>query len=69
VTPQSIQARFGTTTEMLNISFNPNPEQKRLIQTLPAELQKQGDRVTKVSRDQLAALVKALKDAGVEIKP
>jgi photosystem II stability/assembly factor-like uncharacterized protein len=68
VAPENIQARLGTTTELLNSTFNPNPEQKRLLVTLPADLQKQGDRVKKVSSDQLPALLKALKDAGVEVK-
>ena len=67
-TPQNIQARLGTTTEMLGISFNPNPEQKKTLQALPGELQKQGERVAKVATGQLPALIKALKDAGVEIK-
>jgi photosystem II stability/assembly factor-like uncharacterized protein len=67
-TPQNIQAKLGTTTEMLNVNFNPNPEQKKTLQALPAELQKQGDRVKKVSSDQLPALIKALKDAGVDVK-
>jgi hypothetical protein len=53
---------------MLNANFNPNPAQKKTIQTLPAEIQKQGDRVKKVSADQLPALIKALKDAGVDVK-
>ena len=53
---------------MLGISFNPNPEQKKTLQALPAEIQKQGDRVSKVSSGSLPALVKALKDAGVEVK-
>ena len=52
----------------MNATFNPNPAQKKTIQTLPAELQKQGDRVKKVSSDQLPALLKALKDAGIEVK-
>ena len=68
VAPENIQARLGTTTELLNSTFNPNPEQKRLLTTLPADLQKQGDRVKKVSTDQLPALLKALKDAGVDVK-
>jgi hypothetical protein len=67
-TPQNIQARLGTTTEMLGISFNPNPEQKKTLQALPGEIQKQGDRVAKVSSTDLPALLKALKDAGVEVK-
>jgi len=67
-TPQNIQAKLGTTTEMLNVNFNPNPEQKKTLQALPAELEKQGDRVKKVATDQLPALLKALKEAGVEVK-
>ena len=67
-TPQNIQAKLGTTTEMLNVNFNPNPEQKKTLQTLPAELEKQGDRVKKVTTSQLPALISALKAAGVEVK-
>jgi photosystem II stability/assembly factor-like uncharacterized protein len=67
-TPQNIQARLGTTTEILNIWFNPNSEQKKTLQAIPAELQKAGDRVNKVSTDQLPALLKALKAAGVDVK-
>jgi hypothetical protein len=59
---------LATTAEMVNATFNPNPAQKKLMQTLPGELQKQGDRVKKVAADQLPALIKALKDAGVEVK-
>jgi hypothetical protein len=66
--PENIQAKLGTTSEMLNVTFNPNPEQKKTIQAIPAELQKQGDRVKKVSSTSLPALVKALKDAGIEVK-
>jgi photosystem II stability/assembly factor-like uncharacterized protein len=67
-TPQNIQAKLATTTEMLNATFNPNPAQRKTLQTLPTELQKQGDRVKRVSSDQLPALIKALKDAGIEVK-
>jgi hypothetical protein len=67
-TPRDIQAKLGTTTEMLNISFNPNPDQKRTMQTLPAELAKQGERVKKLSAEDLPALIKALKAAGVDVK-
>jgi len=66
--PENIQAKLGTTSEMLNVTFNPNPEQKKTIQAIPAELQKQGDRVKKVSGASLPALIKALKDAGIEVK-
>jgi hypothetical protein len=67
-TPQNLQAKLGTTTEMLGISFNPNPEQKKTLQALPTEIQKQGERVAKVSSGALPALIKALKDAGVDVK-
>jgi photosystem II stability/assembly factor-like uncharacterized protein len=67
-TPQNLQAKLGTTTEMLGISFNPNPEQKKTLLALPAEIQKQGERVGKVSSGSLPELIKALKDAGVDVK-
>jgi photosystem II stability/assembly factor-like uncharacterized protein len=67
-TPENIQAKLGTTTEMLNVQFNPSPEQKKTIQAIPAELQKQSDRVKKVSTTTLPALLKALKDAGSDVK-
>ena len=53
---------------MLGISFNPNPDQRKTILALPTELQKQGDRVKKVSSEQLPALIKALKDAGIDVR-
>jgi hypothetical protein len=65
---ETIQAKLGTTAEMLNVTFNPNPEQKRTVQVLPAELAKQGARVKKLSGDDLPALIQALKDAGVTVK-
>ena len=64
----TVQARFNALTEMLNISFAVSDEQRKTLQALPADLQKQMDRVTKVVNDQLPALIKALKDSGVEVK-
>ncbi|HVE35896.1 MAG TPA: hypothetical protein VNC18_20190 [Gemmatimonadaceae bacterium] len=66
--PENIQAKLGTTAEMLNVTFNPNPEQKKTIQSIPAELQKQSERVKKVQTTSLPALLKALKDAGIDVK-
>ena len=66
---QSIQQRLGTTNELMNSSFNPNPDQRKTMQTLPADLKKQADRLNKVLFERLPALRKALKDAGVEVKP
>jgi hypothetical protein len=65
---ENLQAKLGTTAEMLNVTFNPNPEQKRTVQVLPAELAKQGARVKKVASDDLPALIQALKDAGVAVQ-
>ena len=65
---ETIQAKLGTTAEMLNVTFNPNPEQKRTVQVLPAQLAKEGARVKKVASEDLPALIQALKDAGVAVK-
>ena len=52
----------------MNATFNPNPAQKKTMQTIPAEIQKQGERVKKVATDQLPALIKEHKDAGIDVK-
>jgi hypothetical protein len=64
----TVQARFNSLTEMLNVSFAVTDDQRKTIEALPADLQKQMDRVAKVERDDLPALIKALKDAGIEVK-
>jgi hypothetical protein len=64
----TVQARFNALTEMLNVSFAVTDDQRKTIQALPADLQKQMDRVTKLEHDELPALIKALKDAGIEVK-
>jgi photosystem II stability/assembly factor-like uncharacterized protein len=64
----TVQARFNLLTEMLNISFAVSEGQRKTIQALPADLQKQMDRMAKVESESLPALIKALKDAGVEVK-
>ncbi len=67
-TPETIQAKLGTTTEMLNVTFNPNPAQKKLVQMLPADLDKAAARVKKVQSADLPALLEALKQAGIDVK-
>ena len=64
----TVQAKFNALTEMLNVSFAVTDDQRKTIQALPADLQKQMDRMTKVVHEGLPALVKALKDAGIEVK-
>jgi hypothetical protein len=64
----TVQARFNSLTEMLNVSFAVSEDQRKTIQALPADLQKQMDRVTKVVNEGMPALVKALKEAGIEVK-
>jgi hypothetical protein len=64
----TVQAKFNSLTEMLNVSFAVSEEQRKTLQALPADLQKQMDRVNKVVTDELPALIKALKDAGIEMK-
>jgi len=64
----TVQAKFNSLTEMLNVSFAVSDEQRRTLQALPADLHKQMDRLNKVASDGLPALIKALKDAGIEVK-
>jgi hypothetical protein len=67
-TGQTIQARLGTTTEILNVPFNPSQEQRKTLQSLPLELQKQSDRLDKVISQRLPALLRSLRDVGIEVK-
>ena len=64
----TVQAKFNALAEMLNVSFAVTDDQRKTIQTLPADLQKQMERVGKVESDELPALIKALRDAGIEVK-
>ena len=64
----TVQARFNSLTEMLNVSFAVSDEQRKTLQALPADLQKQMERVNKVQTEQLPALIKALNDAGIQVK-
>ena len=59
------EARIG---EILNVPFNPSAEQRNNILSLPADIQKQSERLAKVVNDRLPALRKAMKDAGIEVK-
>ena len=65
----TLQGRLGTMTDLLNASFNPTPEQQRTLRALPQDIEKQSDRVKKLSAEALPGLVDALKAAGVEVKP
>jgi hypothetical protein len=64
---QTVANRLGSLGEMLNGTYNPSPEQKATAVALPAEVQKQAERITNVSTVRLPALIKALKDAGVTV--
>jgi hypothetical protein len=63
-----LQAKFNALTEMLNVTFAVSDGQRKTIQSLPDELQKQADRVNKLVNDRVPALLKQLKDAGVDVK-
>jgi hypothetical protein len=64
----TVQARFNSLTEMLNVSFAVTDDQRKTLQALPADLQKQMERANKVQSEQLPALIKALNDAGIQVK-
>jgi len=64
-TTLTVQAKFATTTEMLNVPFNPTPAQIEAMKALPADLQKQVDRLMKLVKERIPALQQALQAAGV----
>ena len=63
---QTVQARFNSTTDVLNVPFNPTPSQLETIKTLPGDLQKQMDRLQKLVKERIPALQKSLEAAGVQ---
>jgi hypothetical protein len=50
---------------MMTGQFNPNPDQRRVTLEVPALLKQQDDRLQRILRDRLPAVVQALKSAGV----
>ncbi len=64
----TVQARSNLLSEMLNISFAVSEEQRKAVQALPFDLQKQMDRVSRVVSTGLPDLIKALKDSGIDLK-
>ncbi len=64
---RTIQARLGGMTDIMNVYFAPSPEQLKTLKGFPAELKVQAARVAKVRTDRLPALLKVLKDAGIEV--
>jgi len=62
---QTITARLGTMGELMTGQFNPNPDQRRAATELPALLRQQDDRLQRILRDRLPAVIQALKSGGV----
>lgn len=61
----SVQERLASTTELLNVQFNPNPAQRRAVRELPAELEQTGRRIAQLRTARLPAVLRALDEAGV----
>lgn len=66
---QTVQQRLATTNEMLNGQYNPSPAQRRVVQELPAELRRTGERVSRLRADRLPAALRSLQAAGVTVRP
>jgi hypothetical protein len=64
----TVQARFNALTEMLNVTFSVTDDQRKTIGMLPTDLQQQMNRLTRAESEELPALIKALNDAGIEVK-
>ena len=62
---QTITARLGTMGELMTGQYNPNPDQRRAAAELPALLRQQDDRLQRILRDRLPAVVQVLKSAGI----
>ncbi len=55
-------------TDLMNVFFAPSPQQLKTLKGFPAELEQQVDRVKQVSGERLPALIKAFREAGIEVK-
>ncbi len=64
----TISVRAGTLNDVMAVPFNPTPAQLTTVRELPTALTGQGDRVTKVAKDRLPALQKALEAAGITVR-
>ena len=62
---QTITARLGSMGELMTGQYNPNPDQRRAAAELPALLRQQDERLQRILRDRLPAVVQVLKSAGV----
>jgi hypothetical protein len=60
---------LGTTTDVLNVTFSPNENQRRTVQALPLDLQRQTDRLQKLTAERLASVRRTVREAGVEVRP
>jgi photosystem II stability/assembly factor-like uncharacterized protein len=58
---QTITARLGTMNELMSGQFNPNPDQRRVALELPALLRQQDERLNRIVRERLPAVMQALK--------
>ena len=58
---QTITARLGTMNELMTGQFNPNPDQRRVALELPALLRQQDERLNRILRERLPAVMQALK--------
>src|SRR5688572_1334881 len=58
---QTITARLGTMNELMAGQFNPNPDQRRVAAELPDLLRQTDDRLNRILRERLPAVMQALK--------
>lgn len=60
---QSIMARLGTTTELLNVTFKPSPTQQKTLRELPGELDREAQRLRELLEQRLPALERTLRQS------
>jgi photosystem II stability/assembly factor-like uncharacterized protein len=58
---QSIVARLGTTSELLNVTFKPSPTQQKTLRELPGELDREAQRLRELLEQRLPALERTLR--------
>jgi photosystem II stability/assembly factor-like uncharacterized protein len=66
---RSVQARVNSAAGVLNSNFMPTPDQRRALEGLPQELERQAERLNRITQQRIPAALRALQAAGVQVRP
>jgi photosystem II stability/assembly factor-like uncharacterized protein len=65
---RSVQSRVNSAAGVLNSNFMPTPDQRRALDGLAEELQRQTERLNRLTQQRIPAAIRALQAAGVQVR-